>query len=133
MRHPLIAASVLAASAAFAATNPLAAYRGWSRVVVASAATADDPALARQRAIFGRLGAEAKARDLVLLEAVGDGANARALREALGIAGRGFAAVLVGKDGGAKLRTSHPLDAAELFSVIDAMPMRRQEVRERGE
>jgi len=131
MRLPLIAASVLAASAAFAANNPLAAYRWSSRIVVASAETSDDPALARQRAIFDRFSAEAKARDLVLVEAVGDGANARALREALGIGGRGFAAALVGKDGGAKLRASHPLGAGELFPVIDAMPMRRQEMRER--
>jgi Domain of unknown function (DUF4174) len=133
MRLPLIAASVLAASAAFAANNPLAAYRWSARVVVASAETADDPALLRQRAIFGRLGAEAKARDLVLVEAVGDSAGARALRQTLGIGRRGFTAVLVGKDGGAKLRASHPLDAAELFPVIDAMSMRRQEIRERGQ
>jgi hypothetical protein len=133
MRLPLIAASVLAISAAFAANNPLAAYRWSARIVVASAETPDDPARARQRAIFERFRAEAKARDLVLVEAVGDGANARALRQTLGIGGRGFAAVLVGKDGGAKLRASHPLDAAELFPVIDAMPMRRQEIRERGE
>jgi hypothetical protein len=133
MRLPVIAASVLAASAALAANNPLAAYRWSSRVVVASAEAPDDPALARQRAFFDRFRAEAKARDLVLVEAVGDGASARALRAALGIGGRGFAAVLVGKDGGAKLRASHPLDAAELFPVIDAMPMRRQEMREHGD
>jgi hypothetical protein len=133
MRLPLIAASALASTAAVAASNPLASYRWSARVVVASASSADDPALARQRAIFAGMGGEAKARDLVLVEAVGEGAEARALRAALGINGRGFTAVLVGKDGGAKLRASHPLDAAALFPVIDAMPMRREERRERGE
>jgi hypothetical protein len=126
-----LAAGLLAATSALA--DPLQAYRGSSRVVVASAARADDPALAQQRAIFARMGKQAKARDLVLLEAVGDGAQARALRKALGLDAKTFAAVLVGKDGGAKLRAAHPLDAAALFPVIDAMPMRREEMRERGQ
>ncbi len=126
-----LAAGVLAATSALA--YPLQAYRGSSRVVVASAARADDPALAQQRAIFARLGEQAKSRDLILVEAVGDGAQARALRKALGVNSGRFAAVLVGKDGEAKLRAAHPLDAAALLPLIDAMPMRREEMRARGE
>ena len=131
MRVIPIVAAMLAGSAAFADT--LGLYRDKSRVIVASAPSADDPALQRQRAIFAAMGRHARSRDLVLVEAVGDGAEAQALRTAFGIDAHNFTAVLVGKDGGAKLRATHPLDAAALFPVIDAMPMRRQERRERGE
>lgn len=134
--RPVLAATAgllaLSSSSDAASPDPLAPYRWSSRVVVAFAASADDPDLVRQRALFAQMGREAQQRDLVLLEGVGDDAKARALRAALGIGIRGFTAVLVGKDGGAKLRAGQPLDAAALFPVIDAMPMRQQEMRARG-
>ncbi|NMG19341.1 hypothetical protein DP116_07665 [Brasilonema bromeliae SPC951] len=40
-------------------------------------------------------------------------------------------AVLVGKDGGVKRRETTPVQAKAIFDEIDAMPMRRQEMRER--
>jgi hypothetical protein len=43
----------------------------------------------------------------------------------------GFRVRLVGKDGGVKLDSAKPVVAADLFALIDAMPMRRQEVRSR--
>ena len=42
-----------------------------------------------------------------------------------------FTVVLVGKDGGEKYRSHRPLSTAELFALIDAMPMRRAEMRRR--
>jgi len=39
-----------------------------------------------------------------------------------------FCIVLIGKDGGEKYRKSTILPSAELFAVIDAMPMRRAEM-----
>lgn len=44
----------------------------------------------------------------------------------------GFTALLVGKDGGVKRTAHEPIARDELFAQIDAMPMRRREVRERG-
>ena len=41
----------------------------------------------------------------------------------------GFTVILVGKDGGEKLRWRRPPDAAELFELIDSMPMRQEEMR----
>jgi uncharacterized protein DUF4174 len=43
-----------------------------------------------------------------------------------------FAAVLVGKDGTVKHRSGEPVDSWDLYAVIDEMPMRRREMRERG-
>jgi Domain of unknown function (DUF4174) len=42
-----------------------------------------------------------------------------------------FTFVLIGRDGGEKLRSSDVVTAEKLFSLIDAMPMRKNEV-ERG-
>ena len=57
--------------------------------------------------------------------------GASALRARFGVANACFRAVLVGKDGGAKLSQSTPLYAARLFATIDAMTMRRDEMRNR--
>lgn len=50
-----------------------------------------------------------------------------------GVAEDEFAVVLIGRDGGEKLRASAPVSPAELFGKIDEMPMRRREMRERGD
>lgn len=42
-------------------------------------------------------------------------------------------AILIGKDGKEKHRLPMPVDPDKLFGLIDAMPMRQQEMRERGE
>lgn len=42
-----------------------------------------------------------------------------------------FAFRLIGRDGGVKLRRDRPVPAEELFAVIDAMPMRQAERREK--
>ena len=44
---------------------------------------------------------------------------------------RGFMLVLIGKDGGVKLRKPFPWDVRELSHAIDKMPMRLQELEER--
>jgi hypothetical protein len=44
---------------------------------------------------------------------------------------KSFSVVLIGKDGGEKLRRATPLSPEELFAIVDAMPMRRAEMRER--
>jgi hypothetical protein len=44
-----------------------------------------------------------------------------------------FAAILVGKDGTEKLRRNAAIGADTLFQTIDAMPMRRREMREQDD
>jgi hypothetical protein len=43
-----------------------------------------------------------------------------------------FAVVLVGKDGTEKFRSTQPVSAPALFALIDQMPMRRWEMRQRA-
>jgi hypothetical protein len=53
------------------------------------------------------------------------------LRDAYADSASGFQVVLVGKDGGVKLRSAEPIAADDFFALIDTMPMRRREMRER--
>ena len=41
-----------------------------------------------------------------------------------------FTVILVGKDGGDKMRTSKPIVLQKLYSTIDAMPMRKSEMKQ---
>ena len=68
----------------------------------------------------------AKARDIVVLT------GTEALRRRFDLGGRGFAFVLVGKDGHTALASRAPVSRKRLYALIDAMPMRREEMRRRG-
>lgn len=124
-------AAMMAGGPATAAGDkgPLAAYLWKSRVLVVAAPDADDPRLAAQRQALASARRGTAELDLVTVEAVGQGAEAVALRRALGLPADAFRAVLVGKDGGAKLSAEEPIPPQRLFSTIDAMPMRRDEMR----
>lgn len=41
----------------------------------------------------------------------------------------GFQVVLIGKDGGEKMRSSQPITSEKLYGAIDAMPMRKDEMK----
>ena len=43
-----------------------------------------------------------------------------------------FTCILVGKDGGTKLKRYSPVKLEEIFNLIDAMPMRREEMRQKS-
>ena len=54
------------------------------------------------------------------------------VRRRLGLQGRGAQLVLIGKDGGMKARQSEGVfDLERLFELIDSMPMRQAEMRQR--
>ncbi|MEE7458335.1 hypothetical protein MPAR168_13400 [Methylorubrum populi] len=125
--------AVLAASGPVGAAegDPLAGYRWKSRVLVLAAPDPDDARLMAQRQALASARAGTAERDLVTVEAVGTGAQALRLRRHLGLPDGSFRAVLVGKDGGAKLTAADPIPPQRLFSTIDAMPMRRDEAKGR--
>lgn len=102
----------------------------WHRRVLLVAAPGEgDPALAEQRRMIAAWRAEADDRDLSVVEVIGDavrgaGDAGPVLRRRFALHDR-FTVILIGKDGGEKLRSARPLDAATLGATIDAMPMRR--------
>ena len=67
-------------------------------------------------------------RDVVVLTDTDPAAQGPLRRE---LRPRGFMLVLIGKDGGVKLRKPFPYDVRELSRSIDKMPLRQQEIRDR--
>ncbi len=112
-----------------AAVPGIAQYLWQSRVLLLFAPDKDDPALMRQWGLLAGAGAAMGERDLVPVEVIGPGDQA--LRRRFGADAGHFRAVLVGKDGGAKLSSAEPLPVDRLIEVIDAMPMRRGEAARR--
>ena len=47
-------------------------------------------------------------------------------------ASKHFTFILIGKDGGEKLRTDSVVSTEQLFATIDAMPMRKSEMKEQN-
>jgi hypothetical protein len=113
-----------------------------SRPLVVYAPSAAAQELARQRQALEPVHDRLHERDIVLVEVVGEdvetllggrlNVKAADLRAYHKIDADAFAVVLVGKDGGVKLNSDHPVTPDQLFSLIDAMPMRRREMAERS-
>ena len=96
-----------------------------NRPIVVLADSPDDPRFVEQlRLLEGRL-ADLKERDVGGITDT-DPSPPADLRQAL--RPRGFMLVLIGKDGGIKLRKPSPWSVREISRVIDKMPMRRQEI-----
>lgn len=112
--------------------DPLARYRGTSRVLVIFASDENDRNLTRQRDLNTQARAGFLERDVVIVELVGSQSDTAAVRERLSPSQGAFRVVLVGKDGRVKQTSEHPTRPEELFATIDAMPMRQREMRERG-
>ena len=97
-------------------------------------ATPGDARLARQREINAAATGGYVERDIRVVTIAGDAVSgasdtAAALRHRFKVDPHAFAVILIGKDGGEKLRSAEPLPAERLFATIDAMPMRKDEMR----
>ena len=109
------------------AQETLDQYRWTNRPVLLFAPSERDEAYLLQMKILDADKSGLAERDILVLSdisALGKGK----LRETLQI--DGFEIILIGKDGGVKFRSKTPISVEELFSLIDAMPMRRQEMRD---
>ncbi|RXD05180.1 DUF4174 domain-containing protein [Sphingomonas sp. UV9] len=114
---------------ALAASPTLAQMKWERRVLIVAVASGGDAALAEQRRILANWKAKSDDRDLTIVEVIGDrvrgaGDTAASIRRKYRLPAA-FTAILIGKDGGEKLRSDKPFPAAALEQTIDAMPMRR--------
>jgi len=135
---PAVLAMLLAGLFASNAASAAPSYT-WKYRPLFVFAGGDTSGLAAQRSIVAAQATGFKERDIVVVWIVGDkvsadfgptpGENPNTLRRRYGVGAGAFRAVLVGKDGGVKLSAASPLAASTLFTTIDAMPMRRDEVR----
>jgi hypothetical protein len=106
----------------------LASFQWKNRLLVLLAPSANDTELKKQQAIASEVTAGFSARDLILLA---ETRPAGPLHRKFGVMGGDFRVLLIGKDGHTALERSNVVSSQELFSVIDAMPMRRDEIRQR--
>jgi hypothetical protein len=119
----------------------LAQMRDRLRPLLIFAPVPNDPRLLDEVRMVTEHAAEAADRDLVPVAVVEHGDPAASHRLADGdiaearrrfhVGSGEFAVVLVGKDGGEKLRAGKPIPFARLRETIDAMPMRRDEMKAR--
>ena len=126
MRPSLTAALVMSALApALAHADALDDAKGKARPVVVLSDSRDDPRVAKQIQALDGTRSELSNRNIqVLQEAGSDGP----LRKKLGVEKKGFAVVLVGKDGTVKKVWRDPVEPEKIFTIIDAMPMRQNEM-----
>jgi Domain of unknown function (DUF4174) len=109
---------------AFAETD-LSSFQWKNRVLVVLAPSDRDPRLREQQAIAAEAAAGFSERDLIVVAEIGTEGS---LHRRFGTKVGDFQVVLVGKDGRSTLRWSKPVSSEVLFSVIDKMPMRRDEM-----
>lgn len=119
--------------------DDLSRYRWQRRLLLVFAPVPQDPRLAAQRLRTAEALSGFRDRELTVIEIVErrvliDGARVRwldsfAMRSLFEVEDNGFETVLIGKDGGVKLRREGLMPTDVLFDTIDAMPMRRQEMK----
>lgn len=132
----LTAALPTIAIVATPALPTLAAVKERERVLIVFAASADDTRLVAQDRLLASASGGLAERDLRVVRVIGAttaglGDSAAALRGRLGIAASAFAVRLIGKDGHVAIARATPIATSALFGAIDAMPMRRDEMRGR--
>jgi len=120
----------------------LAQMRGRFRPLLIFAPTAQDARLLEQVRLVNEHAEEAAERQLVTVTVAEHGeflagrrlaeADVAEARRRFHVGAGEFAVVLVGKDGGEKLRAAKPFSFETLRDGIDAMPMRRGEMKGQG-
>jgi hypothetical protein len=129
-------------------SKPLATLIDRNRVLLVFAPDSSDSNFATQRTFLKNQASQAKDRDLILIPvfakwtsndldlrnenaAFTSDAEQKNLRSRYKIQPNEFSVILLGKDGGEKLRSRTPVTMEKLKELIDSMPMRQQEVRQR--
>ena len=143
MRVPFLTAAVLLTAAVASAQSGIVSLRrlrSTSRPLLIFAPSPADPQLEIQLRALGSNPGDVAERDVVVIavpyqspaptQATLTDAGATAARRRFHVAPGDFTVILLGKDGGEKLRSHQPVPLDTLRSTIDAMPMRQEEMRQ---
>ena len=102
------------------------------RVLLVAAPNAEQVDFKTQKALLAANRAELAERDFLVLDVLYSqlsAADQQFLSKKIGVQPPSFTVVLIGKDGGVKEKSNHPIASADLFGTVDKMPMRREEMR----
>jgi len=88
--------------------------------------------------------AEVEDRDMIVFELLGlgssrmnrallDQSKVDSIRRHFSVPQRSFKVILIGKDGGIKLKRNDQIDLETIFELIDSMPMRKDEIRQKNQ
>ena len=133
----LVASTALGSATAVAAE--LGDYRWTSRPLLLFAPTDSDPRLVETLSRIEASRCDFVGRDMVVGVVVTEGNStldgqavnadeSQRLVNQYGIGGDAFSVLLIGKDGGEKLRVNEVPDLRSVYAVIDGMPMRSREM-----
>lgn len=133
----LVVSSAIGSATAMA--TELNDYRWESRPLLVFAPTATDPRLLETLNRIDASRCDFISRDMVLGQVVAEGNStldgnsvdadeARRLTNRFAIGPGAFSVVLIGKDGGEKLRVDAVPDLQAIYAVVDGMPMRSREL-----
>lgn len=133
---PLLLALFLPATAQKPQPKPLEQTlresRDRKRVLLIAAPTAEQADFKKQKDLLAAHGEELANRDFLVLEVLYNqlsAADRQFLMQKTNIQPPAFCVVLIGKDGGVKEKSQHPISPTALFGTVDKMPMRRAEMR----
>ena len=140
---PLSRANLSQASVQMSEFN-LISHQWKNRILLVFTPSAQNVNYQRQVQLFQQQQQGLNERDLLLVTVLEKGtsysnqqpidiASAAKLRQKFNINDNDFRVILVGKDGGAKRQDSNVVTVEAIFSEIDAMPMRQQEMRQKRE
>ena len=126
-----------------AAGSDLTSYRWKNRLLLIFSPNASHPGWEDLDRSLAMNHADVIDRDLVIFRVFEDGPSmagqlplspedSAKLRRQFNIDTGRLTVVLIGKDGGIKLVRQHRANLQEFFDLIDTMPMRRQEMREKA-
>jgi hypothetical protein len=117
-----------------AGTQTLDSLRDHARPLLVFSPSANDPRAEKQLQIISPHAAEANDRAMPVITLAHDApvtvfslTEQKNLRSRFHIAPNQFVVILIGKDGGEKLRSAQPIAYEKLAATIDAMPMRQSE------
>ncbi|MBD2358341.1 DUF4174 domain-containing protein [Tolypothrix sp. FACHB-123] len=121
----------------------LSSQKWQNRVLLIFAPSVDNHAYQQQMQLLQQHHSGLVDRDLVLVQVLAtdtsyangqliDQSSVANLRDRFGVDKNNFRVILVGKDGGVKRQEATPVEVKAIFEQIDAMPMRQQEMQQRG-
>ena len=122
-------------------TIDLSEYQWKNRLLLLFTPSIDGPGYVKLREDLSRQEGEVVDRDLLVFHILESGetklgnsplaeSSGDYLKEKFSIKPGTFTVLLIGKDGGVKLRREDRVELDEIFSLIDTMPMRQREMRE---